>query len=244
MTIFISNVDSIFQECGAAFSQSHNLKIHQRGHTGEKPYQCVQCEQRFGLQHYLLTHMITHTGEKPYACSKCDARFSLSTTLKHHERTHTGEKPYKCDASFTQQGNLLVHQRKHTGEKPYGCHECQARFARRKNLNDHLWRVHGIAKPKIKKIYNPDFVDDDPLNDDNEASRQESDTKKPILDDANIDSPDEHSESLMQSQNVSNTQNHVFVGLSSVIVKKVNPSASVGLGDQQIHVKMNHMWMY
>jgi uncharacterized Zn-finger protein len=40
----------------------------------------------------MKVHERSHTGEKPFACSVCGQRFSWSRHVKVHERTHTGEK--------------------------------------------------------------------------------------------------------------------------------------------------------
>jgi hypothetical protein len=41
-------------------------------------------------------HERTHSGERPYQCRFCDYRASQSGNMAAHERRHTGEKPYPC----------------------------------------------------------------------------------------------------------------------------------------------------
>ena len=45
----------------------------------------------------LLRQLRTHTGEKPYQCSQCDQIFSTQSDLKTHLRTHGRENPYQCN---------------------------------------------------------------------------------------------------------------------------------------------------
>ena len=77
----VSDSDSGF------INKSHILQ-HQTSHTGEKPYQCNQCDQCFSRKSTLVQHQRTHTGEKPYQCDKCDKCFSQKIGLIRHQSVH------------------------------------------------------------------------------------------------------------------------------------------------------------
>ena len=68
-----------------------------RIHTGEKPFQCSQCDMPLSERSKLVMHYRGHTGEKPYQCCRCHKSYSKSDSLLDHLKTHNREKPCQCN---------------------------------------------------------------------------------------------------------------------------------------------------
>ncbi|XP_012987775.3 zinc finger protein 883-like isoform X1 [Esox lucius] len=146
------------KQCDKTFSTKAYLLVHQRKHTGERPYLCPQCGKSFSLSGSLRLHLRIHAGEKPHVCSYCDKRFTSRSQLIRHLRIHTGEKPYQCSdcGRCFACGNILrKHRRIHTGEKPFQCHECSKAFAQLTSLKKHQ-ETHRPSQPvSVRNPYLP-----------------------------------------------------------------------------------------
>lgn len=102
---------------------------------------CPHCSYSTTSKHNMGLHLKTHTGEKPHACTYCGKRFSLKSNVTTHERIHTGQRPFKCDTcnkSFASKSVCDRHRiRWHTEERPFVCEICFMGFKFRPDLRNH-----------------------------------------------------------------------------------------------------------
>ncbi|KAJ8957204.1 hypothetical protein NQ318_007766 [Aromia moschata] len=99
--------------CGRHVSNIYNHMIR---HTGEKQYQCNQCNKRFIAKPQLRQHLLVHSGLKPYVCSLCAKAFNNLYNLQVHERIHKGDRCHICpicSKGFLEKSYLRKHMSVH-----------------------------------------------------------------------------------------------------------------------------------
>ncbi|XP_071758728.2 zinc finger and BTB domain-containing protein 48 [Centroberyx gerrardi] len=139
--------------CDKAFRSKYYLKVHNRRHTGEKPFVCLKCGKRYFRKENLLEHESRNCARvQTYSCPTCSSTFNRKQELRLHVISHTGDMPNKCSScpdQFMHKRDLTIHMIKiHGFPKPHACAQCTKSFLTRTEL-----RVHEAAKHRGEKPF-------------------------------------------------------------------------------------------
>ncbi|XP_063152618.1 zinc finger protein 585A-like [Candoia aspera] len=123
-----TQTEHVCAQCKKSFRSRTTLLIHEKNHTGNRPFPCTQCEKGFFALPALNVHMRIHTGEKPFKCPECDFRCNVLGNLNRHKRIHSRERLHacvRCGKSFWLNHKLTTSLKFSGKKKAYACPSCE-----------------------------------------------------------------------------------------------------------------------
>lgn len=71
-------------ECNKQFYKAHDLSVHKRTHSKEKPYMCGTCGRAFSHVSHVIRHEKSHNNIRSFTCPVCFETFAQGNLLKAH----------------------------------------------------------------------------------------------------------------------------------------------------------------
>ncbi|XP_064075940.1 zinc finger protein 39-like isoform X1 [Vanessa tameamea] len=142
----------VCESCGKRCRNNNQLQEHKRARHGlGRIHKCAYCEYSSATKEALTIHERRHTGERPYVCDHCGATFHRRSNLVQHIAIHLPEKNFQCQICNKREKSrkrLQVHEYKRHRENRYRyvCPVCRETFARPGSVRQHLIRAHNVPR--------------------------------------------------------------------------------------------------
>ncbi|XP_077529943.1 uncharacterized protein LOC144142362 isoform X2 [Haemaphysalis longicornis] len=72
--------------CPYTSNNRSHIEMHERTHTGGRPFECPVCRKGFTRKTHLDHHGVVHSRERRYCCPHCSLRFTHPSNLARHRK--------------------------------------------------------------------------------------------------------------------------------------------------------------
>lgn len=115
--------------CHRVFSSEQDFLVHQRCHTGERPFQCSRCFETFASASALLLHRGSlHDSRSPFRCTFCGRAFQAGDAYSRHLSRHRRAGiSFRCSCTrlFRTDEELQAHLDMHDSGTGHKCPSCR-----------------------------------------------------------------------------------------------------------------------
>ncbi|MED6287222.1 hypothetical protein CHARACLAT_014143 [Characodon lateralis] len=137
--LFNKDLKFVCSYCPRAFKNSWQLNVHNRLHTGERPYSCEHCGERFIRSDYLLRHNSKCKDKTQLSnalCDRCGGFFSEKQLEIHKKTCILGS----CSPTVSKSSQSSTQP----PPKGFSCAYCSSRFLIFSQLQEHFLSTHKL----------------------------------------------------------------------------------------------------
>ena len=142
-TVPVQKVAHKCPDCVYTTGRAHNLNVHRRVHTREKPYKCSHCSFSTARKSTLASHQRNHDGggQRTYRCSLCSFKTRNNSQLISHQQVHEQSSLPTPQAILATPPVSTIGGKTYTGLITYRCSLCSFKTRQNSQLVEHQ-RIH------------------------------------------------------------------------------------------------------